>query len=201
MAGLKSTDNNIFKVHNLRSAKEIIDKNALDLIILDVNLPDGNGIDFLKEIKQIISTPIILLTANDLEIDIVNGLESGAQDYITKPFSLAILRARVNAQLRKKEENNIFKQDNVIFDFDKIQFYVKEKPIELSKTEQKLLRLLVKNKGIVLDRNNLIDKIWTDGSEYVDENALSVTIKRLRTKLGDTKCIKTIYGIGYMWVV
>ena len=175
------------------------------LVLLDINLPDGNGLDFLKEVKEKSSTPVILLTANDMEMDIVVGLESGADDYITKPFSLAVLRARVNARLRGAQEKEHFKYNagRFLFDFYEMKFMVEGIEVELSKTEQKLLRVLVENKGRTLERGTLIDKIWTEGAEFVDENALSVSIKRLRDKLEQTPAkptyIKTVYGIGYKW--
>ena len=148
-------------------------------------------------------TSVILLTANDTDLDIVDGLERGADDYITKPFSLSVLRARVNTQLRKQASNHKnapFHMDLFHFDFEAMTFYVADSKVELSKTEQKLLRLLVENRGRTMTRGDLVDRVWTDGAEYVDENALSVTIKRLRDKLGAQKYIKTVYGIGYSWV-
>lgn len=185
----------------LLEASKLVQKKTYNLIILDVNLPDGSGFDFLKEIKSKYDVPVIMLTANDLEMDIVSGLESGADDYITKPFSLAVLRARVNTQLRrnKSESKKIYKMDDFIFDFEHMKFSNNEEMVELSKTEQKLLRILVENEGITLKREVLVDRIWTDGAEYVDENALSVTVKRLRDKLNAQDYIKTIYGIGYVW--
>ena len=144
----------------------------------------------------------IKLTANDMETDIVAGLELGADDYITKPFSLAVLRARVNTALRRKNPEKTsasFLTDCYSFDFDKMEFFYNGIKTELSKTEQKLLRLLVENAGITLSRDKLIDMVWTDGAEYVDENALSVTVKRLRDKLNAQDHIKTVYGIGYVW--
>lgn len=189
-------------VNTLKDAREILKNNEFDLLILDINLPDGSGLDLMKEQKDLNSeTPIILLTANDMEIDIVSGLELGADDYITKPFSLAIFRARVNNQLRRKKINinKVFEIDDYYFDFDNMIYRKNQKIIELSKREQKLLRLLVENRGHTLTRELLVDKIW--GSEYVDENALTVTIKRLRGKLEDNEYLKTVYGIGYTWTV
>lgn len=189
----------------ISKAKQYISQKEFDLLILDINLPDGNGIEFLKECKAISDTPIILLTANDMETDIVLGLESGADDYMTKPFSLAVLRARVHTQLRKKQTKTQMKTiiDGFIFDFDHMEYHKNGTEIELSKTEQKLLKMLVSNRGRTLQRGYLVDRIWADGADYVDENALSVTIKRLRNKLEDTpskpKYIKTVYGIGYTW--
>lgn len=189
---------------DIRSAREQILCSTPSLILLDINLPDGNGLDFLKEIKKGSDPiPVILLTANDTDLDIVNGLELGADDYITKPFSLAVLRARVNTQLRKTtpcDKKNVITIDDYSFDFSTMEFSIRNKKVELSKTEQKFLRLLLENRGTVMSRSALVDRIWTDGAEYVDENALSVTVKRLRDKLKAHSYIKTIYGIGYSWV-
>ena len=187
-----------FQSYCIEDARNKLDS-SIDLIILDINLPDGNGIDFCREIRKSSKVPIIFLTANDMEIDIVTGLESGADDYITKPFSLAVLRARVNAVVRRRQsDNHIFKSGKFSFDFDNMLFFAGNEPIELSKTEQRLLKLLVANRGITLSRDMLIDKVWTDGAEFVEENALSVTIKRLRKKLPGIP-LKTVYGIGYVW--
>ena len=190
---------------DIRSAREQILCSLPSLILLDINLPDGSGLDFLKELKKGSDfIPVILLTANDTDLDIVNGLELGADDYITKPFSLAVLRARVNTQLRKKTSatvpNSVIIIGDYSFDFSTMEFSVRDKKVELSKTEQKLLRLLIENRGTVMSRSALVDRIWTDGAEYVEENALSVTVKRLRDKLEAHQYIKTIYGIGYSWV-
>ena len=193
--------------YTLTEGRNVLDRECFDLLILDINLPDGSGLDLLNEVRKIRAVPIILLTANDMEMDIVTGLESGADDYITKPFSLAVLRARVNAQLRRSisAKQSCTEIDGFQFDFDRIEFRKDGQLIELSKTEQKLLRILVENRGQTLSRTTLVDWIWTDGAEYVDENALSVTVKRLRDKLEDTpsspKYLKTVYGIGYTWAV
>lgn len=174
-----------------------------DLIILDINLPDGNGFDFLRKLRQNSDVPVIILTANDLETDEVMGLELGADDYITKPFSLMVLRARIDKVLKKinSSANNVYTDDTYSFDFNKMEFYVDGSSVELSKTEQKLLSLLIQNKGQTLTRDLLVDRIWTDGADYVDENALSVTVGRLRKKLNAANYIQTVYGIGYAWRV
>lgn len=194
---------------SIAAAREKLKKNSYSLLLLDINLPDGNGLDFLAELKQMYRMPVILLTANDMETDIVTGLEAGADDYITKPFSLAVLRARVNARLKRQFgqplENSTRNAgfplcfDEYSFDFERMIFTHAGVNVELSKTEQKLLRLLVENAGNTLSRSTLIDRIWTDGSAYVDENALSVTVKRLRDKLSAQHYIKIVYGIGYSW--
>ena len=187
----------------LAEAEKILDE-SFSLIILDVNFPDGNGLEFCKEVRKKSRIPVIFLTANDMEVDIVNGLEAGGDDYITKPFSLAVLRARVGAVLRRHEGNcsadidRTFKWQDFSFDFENMIFYHGNIQVELSKTEQKLLRLLVSNAGITISREKLMDRIWTDGAEFVEENALSVTMKRLREKLPGIP-VKTVYGIGYVW--
>lgn len=192
----------------LSQARRLLAGEAFDLLILDVNLPDGSGLDLLRDVRcGQPGTPVILLTANDLETDIVVGLESGADDYITKPFSLAVLRARVNAQLRRgaPAQAAVIEFEGFSFNFERMEFRKNGRLIELSKTEQKLLRVLVENQGQTLTRAALVDRVWTDGADYVDENALSVTVKRLRDKLEDTpskpRYLKTVYGIGYIWAV
>lgn len=201
---LKADNRQIISCHDLKAAREQLLCGNVSLILLDINLPDGSGLSLLKEIKEKTpDVPVILLTANDTDMDIVDGLERGADDYITKPFSLSVLRARVNTQLRKQmsfHKNTPIHIDHFCFDFGTMTFCVGNAKVELSKTEQKLLHLLVENRGRTMTRGDLVDRIWTDGTEYVDENALSVTIKRLRDKLGAQEYIKTVYGIGYSWV-
>lgn len=186
----------------LKEAEKRLAGQDYDLVILDINLPDGNGFDFLKIIKEVYACPVVMLTANDLESDIVTGLEQGADDYITKPFSLAILRARIGAQLRKRKDTDAhepIRMDDYCFDFDRMEFTHAGVPVTLSKTEQKLLRALVENVGITLSRDRLMEIVWTYDADFVDENALSVAVKRLRDKLDAGEKIKTVYGIGYVW--
>lgn len=192
----------------LAQAREVLAVERFDLLILDVNLPDGSGLDLLRQVRtEGDTTSVILLTANDLELDEVTGLEAGADDYITKPFSLAVLRARVNAQLRRStpKASHVVSMGPFVFDFEQMDFRRDGTAVELSKTEQKLLRVLVENRGHAVPRATLVDRVWTDGAEFVEENALSVTVKRLRNKLEDNPAkpeyLKTVYGIGYTWAV
>lgn len=193
---------------SLAKARETLAEDRFDLLILDVNLPDGSGLDLLRQIRAGgDTTPVILLTANDLELDEVTGLEAGADDYITKPFTLAVLRARVNAQLRRStpKASYIVSVGPFAFDFEQMDFRRDGSLVELSKTEQKLLRVLVENRGHAVPRATLVDRVWTDGAEFVEGNALSATVKRLRNKLeadpSKPEYLKTVYGIGYTWAV
>lgn len=194
-----------YRFYQYGALREVQDIENMDLIILDINLPDGSGFDFLKRLRTRSDVPVIILTANDLETDEVMGLNLGADDYMTKPFSLMVLRARIEKLLLKGKRGGsgrkLWRFGELELDFENMRFLKDGAPVELSKTEQRLLRLLVENHHITMKRETLLDKVWTDGAEYVDENALSVTIKRLRDKLEnkDTKYIHTVYGIGYVW--
>lgn len=189
---------------NIRQAKKRFEQENPQLIILDVNLPDGSGYDYLQWVRERSALPVLMLTANDMELDEVKGLSLGADDYMTKPFSIAVLRARIQALFRRVKEQkvSIFTEDEFSFDFERLKFLKKGQEIFLSVNEQRLLHLLVENRSRILTREALVDRIWGDG-EYVDENALSVTIRRLRAKLENKQenvtYIQTVYGQGYMW--
>lgn len=189
----------------IAEAKKIWNKKDFDLLILDINLPDGSGLEFCREIRKCSKVPIALLTAKDMELDIVAGLECGADDYITKPFSLMVLRARIRALLRRNVQEREKEYSNGIFhfSFDTMKFLKRDHIIELSKTEQRILYLLVFHEGQILTREQLLAWVWPEGTEYVEDNALSVGIRRLRDKLEDIPSkptfIKTVYGKGYLW--
>lgn len=200
---LRKNEYQFFQAKSLKEARDYLHKEQIHLILLDVNLPDGSGMDFLVEIRKTNKVPIIIVTANNMEMDVVTGLELGANDYVTKPFSLMILRARVSVQLREENMDRIFEFDDLYFDFEKMIFRVRGLQIELSKTEQRLLSILLQNQGGTLSRSRLIDEVWYGETEYVDEHALTVAIKRLRDKIeldsANPRYIKTVYGIGYSW--
>ena len=206
---LCGAERDVILADSIAQAWEKLEEMQFNLLILDINLPDGSGLDLLRTLRNRgDDTPVILLTANDLEMDEVNGLEAGADDYITKPFSLAVLRARVDAQLRRGsmlQSVSRIETGPFLFDFQRMNFRRDGLAVELSKTEQKLLRVLVENRGCAVPRATLIDRVWTDGAEFVEENALSVTVKRLRGKLerdpARPEYLKTVYGIGYTWAV
>lgn len=188
---------------DLNSARAFLAAREADLLLLDINLPDGSGLDFCRELRQRSSLPVLFLTANDTELDEVMGLEAGGDDYITKPFSLAVLRARVDAALRRgRAPTQVFTCGDLRFDFGQLVFTKAGQELSLSKTEQRLLRLLVENRDRTLTRERLLDAVW-DGGEFVDENALSVAVGRLRGKVEDDpkhpEHIQTVYGLGYVW--
>lgn len=188
----------------LAQAQEIWKNNAVDMVLLDVNLPDGSGYELLKEIRRASQIPVLMLTANDLEIDEVTGFSLGADDYITKPFSLMVLRARVERmrfRIRQTESYG-YEDERFQFFYDEMRYLADGQEIVLSKTEQKLLKLFTEHIGQTLTREQLIDTLWTGDRKYVDENALSVTVNRLRRKLegkGRECPIQTVYGLGYVW--
>ncbi len=196
-----------YQAYSLGEAQELWKTAVPDMVLLDINLPDGSGYDFLRDIRKKSEIPVLLITANDLEVDEVTGLSLGADDYITKPFSLMVLRARVERMRKRSVQTKhaeIYRDDSYEFIFDEMKFYADGQEIVLSKTEQKLLRLLSANPGQTLLRERLLEVIWSDGAEFVEENALSVAVNRLRKKLevrGAKSPIRTVYGLGYAWDV
>lgn len=184
---------------DLKSAKQHLETERLDLLLLDCNLPDGNGIDFCRELMKRMTIPVIFLTVYDSEIDEVAAFRAGACDYVKKPFSLMVLRERIAALLERAEKrSDLYTDRRYRFDFAALDFFVDGARVSLGSTEYKLLAALVSNAGKVLSRAVLTDALW-EGGEELNENALSVTISRLRERLGK-KSISTIYGLGYMWV-
>lgn len=202
---LMSDDFSFTICSTIKEAEEKFRQQTFDLLILDVNLPDGSGFELCRKIRKSSKVSIILLTARDMELDIVRGLECGADDYITKPFSTMVLRARIRALLRRTapEQDMDYAQGSFRFQFATMEFLKNGIPVDLSRTEQRILYLLVFHPGQILTRERLMEWVWPDGTEYVEDNALSVGIRRLRDKLEDNPSkpehIKTVYGKGYQW--
>lgn len=180
---------------NVKEAEIKLKSEKYNIIILDIMLPDGNGFEFYEKIKQNYFTPCIFLTAKDDENDIVKGLELGAEDYMTKPFSTRELIARMNKILLKGKSNKI-KVKDITLDLDKLVVSKNEEMINLTALEIKLLTLLFANRGKVIKREYIIEKIWDWTRNDVNDNTVSVYIKRIREKLG-SDIIITIKGIGY----
>lgn len=167
-----------------------------DAAVLDIMLPDGNGFDLFKKIRRYSDLPVIFLTAVDDEDSVVNGLELGADDYITKPFSTRELIARIKRVANKNSKKNIITVSGVTLDLDKSTVFENGKQLELTALEYKLLSLLMQNAGKVVTRELIFEKIWDVSGNFVNDNTLTVYIKRIRKKL-DADIIKTVKGMGY----
>ena len=199
--GLKySLENNNYKVihkSNIQDTKELLkNDNSIDLIILDISLPDGNGFDLYKDIISILNIPTLFLTAKDDENDIVYGLELGAEDYITKPFSTKELLARINRIILRNKKESIISIKNIKYDYDKMIIYKENKEITLTSLETKLLNLLFNNLNKTITRNTILEKIWEWTGNDVDDHTITVYFKRIREKI-DSDIIITVKGIGY----
>lgn len=192
----KQENYNLIVATNLKQAAKVIEDNKIDLIILDIALPDGNGLDFYENKIKTLNIPTVFLTAQDDEEIVVKGLNLGADDYITKPFSTKELFARINKILLRKKKNNIINIQNIRFDMDKMIVYKDDKTIELTSLELKILYLLFSNLDKVVKRDDIIEKIWEWTGNDVNDNTVTVYLKRIREKL-DADIITTVKGIGY----
>ena len=177
----------------IKEAKEMVSKNY-DLIILDVMLPDGNGLDFFK---NYVDVPTLVLSAKDEEEDVVTSLDLGVEDYIIKPFRSKELLSRINNIIKRNKKNNIKMYKNITFDLDAYRVYVDKNEIDLTGLELKILFYLLENSGILVTREMIINRIWDESGKFVNDNTLSVYIKRIREKIGCEDVIKTIKGVGY----
>lgn len=189
---------------SVKSAFEIINKEKFALYILDLTLPDGSGYDVCKKIKSIGDFPVIFLTAYDDEVNVVMGLELGADDYISKPFRVKELIARIKSVLRRynRESKGIIKIGNVLINTNKAIVFKNGQEVILTAMEYKLFLILLNNRGNILSRNKLLEYIWDVEGDFVNDNTLTVYIKRLRDKIEDDPSapmiIKTIRGLGYV---
>ena len=207
-----SLKNEGFKVKNatnLKTAREIFNTSEIDMVLLDVTLPDGNGYELCKEIRENSNVPLIFLTACDEEVNIVLGLDMGADDYLTKPIRVRELIARINAVLRRKgiskndSKNDTIKYKDLVIYPLKYEVYKGDEKLQLTSGEYKLMLTMIENKGNVLTRKQLLEKLWDIEGDFIEENTLNVYIKRLREKLGESKetpYIETVRGVGYRWI-
>lgn len=212
---LKREGYEVISASSLKEAHAGLEDESLQLMLLDLNLPDGDGITFFQEIKKKRQLPVIMLTARDMEVDEVLGLEMGAVDYITKPFSLSVLRARVANVMRifsgndeaqdsvdprntgkDKEDDWHFK--DLVWKKREMVFYKNGQPLNISMTEYRLLSFFAENEGRILTKEQILAAVWDNDGKYVDENTLSVNIRRLRMKLDEKETyIRTVFGVGY----
>lgn len=180
---------------SIEKAKKYLESTKVNIIILDISLPDGNGFDFYKNVIKNKKIPTIFLTAKDAEDDIVKGFELGAEDYITKPFSTRELIARIN-RIILREKNNEINIKDIKFNFDKMEIYKNNEKINMTSLEIKILNLLFENLNKVVTREYLIECIWNWTGNDVNDNTITVYLKRIRKKIGNDIII-TVKGIGY----
>ena len=198
---LEQEEFEVISARSVEESREIIKNKEIELVLLDVSLPDGNGFDICKEIKQNKEIPIIFLTAQDEETSVVLGLDLGADDYIVKPFRTRELISRIKSVLRrydKKEDNShIVQYKNVKIDTNAAKVYKDNKEIIFTSLEYKILLMLFTNQNRLITREQLLERIWDIAGNFVNDNTLTVYIKRIREKLEDESIIKTVRGLGY----
>lgn len=194
--------------YNCRKAQQLISEDRFDLVLLDVNLPDGDGFDLCRAIKQVRpELPVIFLTANDLEQNVLDGFDLGAEDYVTKPFNMQILLRRVDVALRRVNkaagEASVQRWSDgfLVLDFSALTAQRGEETLSITPNEYKLLRVLTENAGKILTRQILLEKLWDSGGHFIDDHTLTVTMNRLRSKIEDDAhaYIHTVRGMGYIW--
>lgn len=194
--------------YNCQKARQLLSGDRFDLALLDVNLPDGNGFDLCREIKaRHPELPVIFLTANDLETDVLNGFDMGAEDYVTKPFHMQILLRRVEVALRRAGSAPAAPQADhwsdgwLTLDFSALTAQRGEEKLAITPNEYKLLKTLTAHTGQILTRQQLLDRLWDSGGNFIDDHTLTVTMNRLRAKIEDDAhtYIKTVRGMGYIW--
>lgn len=203
-----------FNADIARTISEALDlwaKNKYELLILDVSLPDGSGFEFCRKVRENSDVPVIFLTASDEETSVIMGLDIGGDDYITKPFKLSILISRINALLRRTETYKYkYNSQEVESNGIKIHLlegiaYKNENALDLTSGEYKLLCFLMENPNIILSKDQILEKLWDINGNYIDNNSVTVYIRRLRVKIEDNpshpKMIQTIRGLGYKWNV
>lgn len=193
---------------NCQKTRQLLKNSELDLVLLDVNLPDGNGFDLCREIKTMYpELPVIFLTANDLEQNVLDGFDLGAEDYVTKPFNMKILLRRVEVALRRAQgqkaaKNHVQWSDGFLtLDFGSLTTQRNGETLSITPNEYKLLRILTENSGQILTRQILLERLWDNDGNFIDDHTLTVTMNRLRTKIEDFShtYIQTVRGMGYIW--
>ena len=187
----------VIEAVSVREAKEKLNS-EVQAVVLDVGLPDGDGVSLCREWREAgEQRPILFLTAKDEELDVVRALDSGGNDYVTKPFRMQELLSRVRVLLRSRATTQAIRRDSFTVDESKMQIVKDGTPLPLTLTEYKIVKMLMERRGVV-PRNLLLEVLWDDGSKFIDDNTLSVHMSRLREKIG-AEHIKTIRGVGYQW--
>ena len=198
---LQKDNHTVTSAYSFIEALNLYNKKSYDLFLLDIHLPDGNGMKFCQKIRETMDIPVLFLTANDTEEDMLLGFSAGCDDYIAKPFSIEVLRKKVMAVLKRsgKKCNKKFRYKNLEIDTEKCLVVMNDENIHLTSTEYRLLEYLALNKGRVVTKDMLLENIWDINGDFVDDNTVRVNIKRLRQKLHDEQqeYIITVFGMGY----
>lgn len=203
---LKKEGYHVTHTETIKETREVLSENNFDIAVLDVTLPDGNVYEIMDQIKYK-HIPVVFLTALDEEKDILKGFDLGAEDYITKPFHLKVLNARIKLILNRYEEevSNFRQSGDLVVDIHSVKVYKNGKLLDLTQTEYKLLNYMMDNYNVVLSRNELLEFLWNSDADFQSYSTISVYVNRLRDKLGDhsdnPKYIATKRGFGYIWVM
>ena len=198
---LKKEGYQVFSAFTIKEAEKFLEQESIDLLISDIFLPDGNGMNFCRKARQYSNLYIIFLSALDQEVDIVNGYDCGADDYMTKPFSLLVLISKVNACMRRasvKQEGQLLISQDIQVHCNTMQVYQKGEPVILSKKELQLLIYLMENAGRIVTKEQILEHVWDMDGQFVEENTVTVNISRLKSKL-QTNAIGNVRGLGYLW--
>lgn len=190
----------VLSARTVWEAKRLWAEETVDMVITDINLPDGSGLTFGSWVREQSDVYLIYLTALDTELDVINGYDSGADDYITKPFSIQVLTSKVHAKMRRidKQEKHVLHSGDVDFYIREMQVKKNGEQITLSKTEIQLLRCLMENAGRIVSKEMILEQVWGLEGQFVEENTVAVNISRLKNKL-ETDAISNIRGLGYIW--
>lgn len=196
------------EAYSLADARMILEQGNYDLALLDVNLPDGDGFSFARELEERYHLPFVFFTAHNLDEEVLYGFKLGADEYITKPFNIKIVMERIQAVLRRikiqdaENEKKKYVCGSLAIDFEQRTVWKKGEALSLTPTEYNLLEFFCKNRGQVLTKELLLENIWDSKGNYVNEHALALNISRLRSKIEEEEesYIKTIYGMGYQWI-
>lgn len=202
---LKKEGYAVFSASTVTEGLELFHNNKVDLVICDIGLPDGNGLDVCNTIRKKSNVLFLFLTALDTEVDMITGYEMGADDYITKPFSMSVLISKINAILKRavKLHDTVIHSGELTFFLDEKRVTKGNTPLSITPTDWKLLTIFIENPRRILSRNQLLEHLWDINSDYVDENAIAVNIRRLREKIetdpSNPTYIKNVRGLGYVW--
>lgn len=190
----------VLQAFSIAEAERLSKEEEVAMVISDVMLPDGNGMEFASRIRKERGAFLIYLTAMDQEMDILSGYDGGADDYITKPFSLLILLSKVNAFMRRYQEREEggYVSDGIEVDLREMKVTKQQEPVVLSKKEMQILILLLENGGHILSKEQILEQVWDKDGQFVDDNTVTVNISRLKNKLA-TEAISNVRGIGYLW--